>query len=181
MDRVDAGKPRGILRASADAPVPGAHRRLLPATDLAPFVEHFWCVRWDLRSQPAQTVETLPHPSVHIVVDGADGRIGGVRTGRFTRVLEGEGDVFGIKFRPGGFRAFWPEPLSSLVDVVVPLSTAFDGEGAGLLARITATSDFGARIDAAEAFLRSRGPQPDANIVLIERLAARVAGDRELT
>ncbi|HEX9366925.1 MAG TPA: DUF6597 domain-containing transcriptional factor [Vicinamibacterales bacterium] len=35
--------------------------------DLAPFVEHCWIVRWDL-SEP-RTVETVRHPSIHMVQD----------------------------------------------------------------------------------------------------------------
>jgi len=101
--------------------------------------------------------------------------------GSLRRVSTGGRALCGVDGCRGGLGAFGLWPLSGRADVAVPLSTALDGDGAGLLARITATDDFGARIDAAEDFLRSRNPQPDANIVLIERLAARVAGDRELT
>ena len=62
MVRVKHDKPRGILSARTAEGL----RRYWPSEDLAPFVEHFWIVRWNL-AEPT-TAETLPHPSVHMVL-----------------------------------------------------------------------------------------------------------------
>ena len=63
MVRVKHEKPRGIL-----SPRPGEGlARYWPSDDLAPFVEHFWIVRWNV-PEP-QIAETLPHPSVHMVLE----------------------------------------------------------------------------------------------------------------
>jgi len=51
--------------------------RHAPAADMAVFVEHFWMVTWDLRDREPRVQETLPHPSVHLVVE--QGRVGGRR------------------------------------------------------------------------------------------------------
>jgi hypothetical protein len=76
------------------------HARIAPAPLLAGWVEHFWSVSWDLVGQPPQVQETLPHPNVHLVVEAGRSAVFGVHSGRFTRVLEGRGRVFGIKFKP---------------------------------------------------------------------------------
>jgi len=65
-----AGPPRGILRGRAPEGWT-EHRRVLPCEAIAPFVAHFWWVRWALPA-PA-VVETLPHPSVHVVFEGGPG------------------------------------------------------------------------------------------------------------
>jgi hypothetical protein len=83
---------------------------------LAGLVQHFWIVRWDLRGFPPQMRETLPHPNVHVSLAPGELLIYGVQTGRFTRVLADRGGVFGVKFRPGGFRPFLRRPVSSLRD-----------------------------------------------------------------
>src|SRR5258706_95797 len=75
-------------------------------------IEHYWIVRWQLAGQPPFTSETLPYPSVHIVLEQDDSRVVGVPRGRFERLLRGDGFVFGIKFRPGGFRPFVAGPVS---------------------------------------------------------------------
>ncbi|MBI2380395.1 MAG: AraC family transcriptional regulator [Gammaproteobacteria bacterium] len=177
--RQNAGKPRGLLKA---APLPGEHRRLLPAADLAAYVEHFWCVSWDLRGQAARVVETLPHPCVHLVFeDEQPGLLGGVHRGRFTRVLEGRGRVFGIKFRPGGFYPFWKSPLTALCDQTLSLETAFGAAGALLEAGILAAQADEVRIDLAEAFLRERLPERDDTVTLIARLVEGIITDRDIT
>ena len=58
-------KPRGILNFRDAGSMPGVWR-YYPSDDLAPFVEHYWTVEWDV-PEP-QLRETLPHPSIHLVL-----------------------------------------------------------------------------------------------------------------
>ena len=183
MNRAEAGPARGLLQT---APVPGQHRRLLPAPELAAFVEHFWWVTWELGDTATRTVETLPHPSVHIVFErGKAGELVGIHRGRFTRVLAGSGEVFGIKFRPGGFYPFWRAPIAELVDRRVRVADAFGSDGAAFAQAVEHESDAEHRMQLAEQFLRSRR-SADANIVdtrniaLIDRIVTRVVADRSI-
>ena len=93
------GKARGVLQS---APGPGQfrHERHAPAPPLDAFVEHYWTVAWDLRGHPPQRRETLPHPSVHLLIERDKSRIAGVASAKFSTMLEGEGRVFGVKFSP---------------------------------------------------------------------------------
>jgi AraC-like DNA-binding protein len=78
-----------------------------PSPELAPFVEWYWILRWDLRGEPPHTQTILPHPNVNLGFEASGTGIYGVDTRLFTRSLAGAGRVLGVKFRPGGFRPFW--------------------------------------------------------------------------
>src|SRR5258708_7524859 len=125
-------KPRGILHHGVEPGVPG-YGRYWPADDLAPFVEHFWTVAWDV-AEP-EVHEVLPHPSVHLVLAQGNSSVAGVPTGKFTRVLEGTGRVLGTKFLPGGFRPFFGRAVSGLTDRTVPLAEVFGPAGGELETR----------------------------------------------
>ena len=157
----------GVLWAHAD-PTRFRHARYLASADLAARVEHYWIVRWDLRGAPPFCQETLPHPSVHLVVEAGHSGVVGVPPGRFTKLLAGRGRAVGIKFRSGGFRSFWPAPVHTLSRRVVPLHDAFGPAGAALEAAVLdcAGSDPG----------HDPGPDPDDPGPHTGAGAARVAG-----
>lgn len=170
------GKPRGILRHS---PGPGNfhHARIAPVPALAGFVQHFWIVRWDLRGHAPQLRETLPHPNVHAVL-GVDGAwLHGVHTGRFTNLLEGEGGVFGVKFRAGGFRPFLGRSVSSLRNRSLPLGTVFDDADALDAAVRAAAPDAAAMVEVAQRFLLVRLPPEDGQALLAGEIADAIAAD----
>lgn len=170
-------KPRGVVHSGDVVPEIG-HRRYWPSADLAPFVEHYWTVEWNL-GQPLVR-ETLPHPVVHIVLENGMAQIAGPTTRRFTTTLAGKGRVFGIKFHPGGFRPFVAESVSGLADRTVELSAVFGAGAADLAERALAHDDHQATIAVLETFLRSREARIDATAVLMARIAARMAEDREI-
>lgn len=105
MATLKSDKPRGILNPNA-AQRNFEHARYVPSPDIAYFVEHYWTVRWDLRGQEPRLAETLPHPSIHMTIEEGLSRIVGVMKGKFSRTLENQGRVFGVKFKPGAFHAF---------------------------------------------------------------------------
>jgi AraC-like DNA-binding protein len=175
-----AGKPRGVLRTRL-AQGSFVHDRRLPGAALAGLVEHYWFVGWDLRGLPAQTQETLPHPNVHLVIEPPRARVYGVHSGRFTRVLEGQGRVFGVKFKAGGFRPFLGAPVSALMDGSRSLPEVF-GAGAGALEDgVSAAADFAAMVALAEAFLLERLPPPDPMVARVAALVATAEADRGIT
>jgi AraC-like DNA-binding protein len=177
-NRTHAGEPRGILKSD---PVPGRHLRLLPSPELAVFVEHFWLVSWQLGDAPAQIAETLPHPCVHIVFErGETAELVGVHNGRFRRALRGNGEVFGIKFRPGGFYPFWQKPISALVDRRLPLTEAFGAHGLALAQAMARVDDDETQMQLAEQFLHQRLPAADSQVALIDRIVSRIVDDRSI-
>jgi AraC-like DNA-binding protein len=170
MVRVKHEKPRGIISARAGEGL----QRYWASEDLAPFVEHFWIVRWDVR-EPV-TAETLPHPSIHMVLEKSKSEIVGVMRGRFTTTLEGAGRVIGTKFRPGAFRAFIDRAVVTLTDRRWALCDVF-GECALDGERVLEHGDTEA-VEIIESFLRARKPVFNESMELAGRIAARIAEDR---
>jgi len=152
------------------------HQRFEPAEDLAPWVEHHWTVAWDFTGMPAHRVATLPHPSVHMVFEeGGRGGVAGPARSRFTRLLENRGDVFAVKFLPGGFRAFSTGPVSRLADRVESLAAVFGAPGARLEEAVLATEDPALRVALVEEFLRQQEPALDPRARQVAELVARTA------
>ena len=138
--------------------------RYLPPSDLAPFLDHFWMVEWDLRGQPAHTQRTLPYPCVHVVFDRARTGIWGVPTGSFDYTLQGSGKVCGLRFRAGAFRAILGRPLHTITDRVLPFADLFPWDDAAVLDTVLDTPDDAATVDAAAALLRAVLPAPDPQV-----------------
>lgn len=174
------GKPRGILR---HAPGPGVfhHARIAPSPLLADVVQHFWIVRWDLRGLAPQVRETLPHPNVHLVLENGHARIQGIHSGRFTTVLEGQGGVFGIKFRAGGFRPFLRMPVSTLRDRSLPVQDVFGEAADRLEAALSAQLEDDRQVAVAEGFLAERLPPADIAATRVGGIVDRIAVDRSMT
>jgi AraC-like DNA-binding protein len=153
--------------------------RLEPSSALAPFVERYWIVRWDLTGRPPYLSETLPHPSVHVSIADGRGEVHGVGTRRFEKKLEGVGRVFGVKFTGPGFRPFLSEPVAMLTDRVLAIEDVLGAAAKKLARDVSALDDEGAR-DAIEAFLTARRPVVSAELRLVHRLVESARSDRAL-
>lgn len=150
--------------------------RLAPSEALAGLVERHWMVSWDLPPGEVSQASLLPHPCVNLSwLPGADVMVNGVGRGRFTYPLSGRGLVFGVKFRPGGFKPFWPGELVELTGRARPLWDAGDLRaelsGAGSLAEMAA---------AAERHLLRRRPAPDPVVALVGQIVAALLHDPEV-
>lgn len=173
----DLGRPRGVLHPHLEGDL--EHRRVAPGPALAPFVEHYWRVRWDLRGRLPQTQETLPHPNVQLVIERGRSGIHGVHEGRFVRVLEGCGCVFGIKFRAGGFFPFLRRPVSTMANRSLPVTEVFP-RAATLEDDVLACEAMEAMAAAAERHLLADLPPPDPQAMRLAALVAEVAADPAL-
>jgi AraC-type DNA-binding domain-containing proteins len=181
MVRRKTEPPRGILKTPIAEGSRYRYERYYPSSDLAPFVEHFWLVEWDLRGQPPESAETLPHPSVHMIFEGEGrSRIRGPARAKFSTTLEGQGGVFAVKFTPGGFHPFARVPVSRFTDGIVRLADVFGGDGDALDSTVLAEIEDAGRIEAVERFLRGRAPEPDENVQRATEIVYAVAQDRAI-
>ncbi|SHE50381.1 helix-turn-helix domain-containing protein [Streptoalloteichus hindustanus] len=141
-------------------------RRVLPAAHLRPYLEHYWLIDGDL-DEP-YTTHVVPHPSVNLVFENGLPHpvIAGVGLSLFTRTLRGRVRVRGVQFRPGGFRAFRPEPVAEWTGRVVPRTTVDAG-------RVLDADDPVAALDAVLG-----DPRPDPQVDLAMDLVARIRSDR---
>lgn len=152
-----------------------ALRRELPADDLAPFVEGFWSVQWDLEGKPPFEQEVLPYPCVNLSTGVGGFEVHGPATKRFVAQLSGRGAVFGTKFTPAGFSAFSRIPLREVVDRIVPAQAAF-----GRTPCAPTNDDFGALRAEVQTFLRSFQPAQTEQMALADRLVRLVQENRAI-
>jgi AraC-like DNA-binding protein len=174
-----AGRPRGILTG---APAEGAfrHSRRDPPEALAPWIEHFWSVQWDLRGCEPFLAETIPHPNVHVTLEPDGSRVGGVRTRKFSSWLKGQGWVFGTKFKAGAFRPFLGRAVSSIRDKVIPGEEVFGPALDALREGLRWDGEEEARLAAASAFWLERVPAADATAQLAADCVRLILDSREL-
>jgi AraC-like DNA-binding protein len=179
MSDRSVGKARGLLR---HPPAPGAfhHARLAPPAILADVVQHFWIVRWDLQGGPPQVRETLPHPNVHLVIETGRSRVQGLHTGRFTRLLEDSGSVFGIKFRPGGFQPFLGKPVSTLRNRSLALCDVFGAGSEALESAVLSQQSDDGQVEVASAFLISCLPPIGDEVIRVGEIVDGISADREI-
>ena len=176
-----AWDPRGVLHPQT-VQGPCQVWRFAPCQQLADTLAHIWAVAWDLRGQAPLTRETLPHPSVHAVIEDGRSGVSGVTTKRFTRTLEGQGWVLGLKFHPGCFQPFSPLPVAELTDRVLGLREGLGDDGDQLEDAVLACrNDVRAAAERAEAFLLARLREPDPQTQLARRIVRRILEDPELT
>jgi len=171
---------RGVLRF-ASGPGSFQHARVAPSAALVGVVQHFWFVRWDLRGCAPQVPETLPHPNVHLVFERGRTQIVGVQTGKFTRVLEGEGVVLGVKFRPGAFRPFLRRSVATLRDRTLPFHDVFGIDPAALESEVFSQQTDADMASVVERFLCDRMPPADAQVEKVANIVDHIAANRDMT
>ena len=155
--------------------------RHLPAQDLSFFVERYWIVSWDLRGQESYVQETLPYPCVNVVFEQGQSRVYGVETGKFARLLENKGRVFGIKFKPGAFYPFVKSPVSRLTNSSLSFRNAFGIDCKALEEAILSREDEGDMVELAETFLRERLPEQDKHVGEINEIVDYIIAHQEIT
>ncbi|NOU94373.1 helix-turn-helix domain-containing protein [Paenibacillus sp. LMG 31456] len=173
------GKPIGLLNVNMDYPKFSVSR-YLPSADLSHFIEHYWVVCWDLRGQEPHLQETLPHPSVHLVFERDNSRIVGVVKGRFSVLLQEQGAVFGVKFRPGAYYPFLKNSVSTITDRTIPFLEAFGMSSQTLEQRLFSMDTAEQMIPLAESFIRERLPEPDTNVEFINTIVQSIISDRSI-
>ena len=180
MVEVKTEKAKGILNQKAGERV-FTLARYLPTPPLDRFVEHYWIVRWDLGDQPPYLQENLPYPSVHLVFQAGSSRIIGVIKGKFSIMLEGKGQVFGVKFRPGGFYPFVRRSVAEFTDQTIALTDVFDPAIEALVEPMLTLDDDAAMVTLAEDYLRDRLPAADLTAYSVDALVECVRLDRSIT
>jgi AraC-like DNA-binding protein len=173
-------KPRGILNPGAGETKFQLSQHA-PAETISYFVERYWIVTWDLSGQEPYMQETLPYPCVHLVFEKGNTRIFGVITGKFSRLLEDKGRVFGVKFKPGAFYPFVKSPISRFTDASICLGDVFDVDTTALEQAILSQADEATMIEIVEHFLRERLPRRDEHVEVINQIVDRIIADRKIT
>jgi AraC-like DNA-binding protein len=154
-----------------------ALRRYRPSEALAPFVDYFWIVQWDLGEAAPQVQRVLPYPNAHLVFETGACAIHGVVRGAFERGIAGAGRTFGVRFRPGGLRPLLDRPMAALSDRTLAIDAVFKITAAQAEQRVLGESDDAAMIIAAEAIVLPVLPEPDPRTAQVERVLACAAAN----
>ncbi|MEO8394890.1 MAG: helix-turn-helix domain-containing protein [Chloroflexota bacterium] len=152
--------------------------RYFPAPDLAFFVMRYWIIRWDLDEPHVQ--ETLPYPCVNLAFEKNKTLVYGVERGKAQNRIEGKGQVFGVKFRPGAFYPFIKIPMTQLTDRTLPVGEIFGIDDKALEDAVLSLDDDEAMIALVESFLRDHLPERDENITLINQIVDCIVDDRRI-
>jgi AraC-like DNA-binding protein len=170
--------PRGRLDPAGFAKHVQFATRPAPV-DLRLFVEHFWSIRWDVAEGTYESAEVMHRPYVDLFVSAGESGIQGTFRGKRIYPASGTGRILGIRFRPGGFKAFWSGRMADLQDRNAELSEAFPDLGTGFPAGILALNDEAAAAGLAD-LLRARSPRFDGDIDLVNAVIASIESDDTL-
>ena len=155
--------------------------RYRPSVALAPFVEHYWVVSWALLEGVSYPAEVLPHPNLNVAFTRERGWITGVTTGRYDYEVKGSGAVFGVMFRPGGFRPFFGRAVTELMDTTLDAAAVFPRATEAARLALMAEPDRQQMIAVVEAILTGDGlPQTDPNTELAAGIVELARRDREI-
>ncbi|OLE23908.1 MAG: hypothetical protein AUG44_20825 [Actinobacteria bacterium 13_1_20CM_3_71_11] len=175
----------GRARAVLHNPVAGTAfwlHRFAPDPVLAPFVDVYWTVRWDLRGQPPQEQRVLPHPVVHLVVGRGRPAIQGPITGHFSHPLRERGRAVGAAFRPGGFHPYLRRPVAELTDRRYPVEQFLDWiDPDALDDAVNQAEDDAGMAAVLDTALRQRVPERDPLAEEVGGYVAIVATDPTIT
>ena len=124
--------------------------------------------------------ESLPHPAAQILrIASAAERsaiVLGVRSGALARTLDGEGETFGVSFRPVMFHALLGASMDSITDGVVPLEDLLGPSARSWARAIDAARVPEEKVALTECLLRplleTRSPRLERLRDLVERIAA---------
>jgi AraC-like DNA-binding protein len=191
----DVPRPATATRAGLLHPEEGAQQftlsRPVVCPDLSAWVEHHWTVAWALPDATAYPSQVLTHPAIHLTFESGTARhhgismpaalVHGVVTTRFDVDLTGEGRVFGVKFRPGGFGAFTGRDVAELTDRVVPMAEVFGPATDRLLAAVLDEPSDAGRARVVEAFLLDRAPVPDPRYERLLDIVTAMLAEPSLT
>ncbi|MDF2651939.1 MAG: AraC family transcriptional regulator [Paenibacillus sp.] len=152
-----------------------------PSEDLSFFIQHFWLVNWDLRGQAPYSQEILQHPGVNVVFERGNSRISGIESGKSAVVLQEEGEIVGVLFRPGAFHCYFQAPVSSLTDRIVSISDYFPLDQNAFEGELFALEDKEKRIELVERLLRRSMPERDKTVDLLNEIINGIIHDRDIT
>lgn len=170
----------GILDPAGSARNYGLNR-YLPSPRLAPFIEHYWVVSWQLPEGASYEAEVLPHPNLNVAFTRERGWITGVTTGKYNYEVKGSGAVLGVMFRPGGFRPFFGRAVAELMDTTLDAAAVFPAATEAARLALMAEPNRQQMIAGAEAMLVGGGlPEVDPNIAVAAAIVELARTDRSI-
>jgi hypothetical protein len=112
-----------------------------PPAPLAPFVAHFWTLRWENLGQAYPSEEVMHRPYVDLFVSQTQSGVQGTFRGKRTYVATGNGRIVGTRLRPGALRAFWDGKVTDLQDEIIDLQQVLPQMNRGHIEHVLSLDD----------------------------------------
>ncbi|WP_433707775.1 DUF6597 domain-containing transcriptional factor [Paenibacillus illinoisensis] len=154
--------------------------RHAPAEALSPFVKHYWLVSWDLTGLESYPQHVVPNPCVNLVVERGNTFFFGPSGRKFSYLIRGKGQVFGVKFRPGGFYPFVRLPISSLCEQPLEVSRVLDVSAASLEEQLLTDGHDVDKVSYMDQLLCAHLPAEDTQARLVHDIVQQIELNREL-
>ena len=155
--------------------------RYNPNQQLAHFVEQYWIVNWDLTNKKSHLQENLPHPNLHLVIEGNSARIVGIISKKYGYLLEGKGEIFGVKFLPAAINHVLKVPFHQFIDSSITLMQAFDCCEQPLCNAVHSANSVQEKIIIIEKFLAEISPQKDDKLINFHKTLQTIENDHSIT
>ncbi|WEK02272.1 MAG: helix-turn-helix domain-containing protein [Candidatus Sphingomonas phytovorans] len=132
----------GILRP--DSPSPSLRmERFSPPSSLQPYLDHLWIAEWDIPAETSLPLDIVAMPCVNLVLVGENAFVAGVKTERQRHVLSGSGRIAGLRFKPGGFRPFFLQPVARIRNMEIPAASVHPSLSPAWARSCLSRDDFG--------------------------------------
>jgi AraC-like DNA-binding protein len=148
-----------------------------PHDDLKPFVEHYFISRRRSTYDPDYVgSDILSQPVVSLFIKPERAYFEGPTTGRRTLAAKDSPIYVGAQFKPGGFYSFWKNPISELVEKQIDASLVLPGV-TEKFAHDMLSYENQQIVFSIETQLRTKNPQPDPRLELINRIIIAIEQD----
>ena len=138
-------------------------KKWAPSKHLTTTIGLFWHVQWSLDTQESHLQQNIPDPCVHLCFEKNNITIVGPVSKCYQRELSEAGDIFAIKFRPGGFKILSNNPIADLKDQSVDITDfEMDHSVKESLIEINQNKSLRDRVTLSEQFLLSLQPNKDS-------------------
>jgi AraC-like DNA-binding protein len=149
-----------------------------PPLNLAPFLEHFWTIEWDIPMQ-YDSRQVMHRPYVDIFISLEESGIQGTFRGAKTYKAEGRGRIVGARFLPGAFHGFWVKDMSDLLDGNIDLTVLLPEFNQEYIIKLMQHNNEYV-VNELTSALCQRLPEIDENIALLGKMIAAIERDEGL-
>lgn len=178
--------PNGVVFAiKGQAAAPIKTTDIPPTAPLAAVIDCYWSMSWDIPDDSSVPLLSVPSGSFNLVFNKAypkpwNAYLTGIRKTAFPLTMSGRGQMYGVRFIPGGISAYTDEAASVFVDRSVGIATILPeitDHDLTLVLDVSSLAEFKTQI---EPFLmRAMKPLDQSDTHLLEQFFARVAADTE--
>jgi len=156
--------------------------RVQPSGEFAHVVETYWHVTWSLDQNKPHTQQNIPDPCINMVFERGNSRLVGAVTKRYSANLVGEGSIFGVKFRAGGFHLLCNSSVSEFTDASISIAHFFGDKSHELVDQVlNSAQDTEHAINIIEDFLRPFLPSTFDSVYQIDDILKEVKANSSIT